>query len=152
MPLLTVFVASLAVIMMAPACRTDSTPPLPVFTWDIPLPSNETTAAELTLPAGGQAVVPVTLIATREEDLTVNLSMDYEEGFPEGIQVVFSTPYEDISLPAGSQHISKVTFTASRDVPPDVYRTHIVATLGAPVDGIAGIAREIDIRVTDQSH
>jgi hypothetical protein len=130
------------------ACTGTYTTPPPVFTWDIPLPDNESqSGVELTLPAGGQAVVPVTLIAY-DEAVEVALSMDYEAGFPDTIQVVFSTPYENIPLAAGEQHISKITFTASPDAPPGIYRTHLIGMFTGEVHGVGGIARQIDIHVT----
>lgn len=130
-------------------CMGTYTTPPPVFTWDIPLPPNDDqSGTDLVLTAGGQAVVPVTLVA-HGEALAVNLSMDYEEGFPDGIQVVFSTPYENIAMPAGSRHIAKITFTASRDVPPGTYRGHLIGRFTKDVNGMSGIAREIDIVVTE---
>jgi hypothetical protein len=140
-----------SIIALLPVTGCNGNPgeaPPPVFTWDIPLPLDEDqSAAALVLPAGGQAVVPVTLVAY-SDPIEVDLSMDYDEGFPDGIQVVFSTPYENISLPAGQQHISKITFTASPDVPPGTYRTHLIGMLARDVNGIRGIARQIAIHVT----
>ena len=138
------------VLLLLSGCNANpGVPPVPVFTWDVPLPANEdTSAAELTLPAGGQTVLPVTLKSTRNQDMAVSLKMDFETGFPDDIQVTFSTPQQDIPLPSGGQHISKITFTASRDVPPGVYRSHLVGTLREPVDGEGGIACQIDIHVT----
>jgi len=143
------FLGCVTALLLVTGCNGNpGTPPPPVFTWDIPLPLDEDqSAAALALPAGGQTVVPVTLVAY-SDPIEVDLSMDYDEGFPEGIQVVFSTPYENIPLAAGEQHISKITFTASRDVSPGIYRTHLVGMLKEEIRGVRGIARQINIHIT----
>lgn len=137
----------LMVAVLAGGCRTDSTPPPPVLTWDIPLPANDDQSGfRLDMVTGSQVVLPVTLIA-HAQAIEVTLSMDYEDGFPEGLAVTFSTPYEDIALAPGEQHISKITFTASPNGASGTYRTHLVAKLKEDTGGAGGLASQIDIVV-----
>jgi hypothetical protein len=137
-----------AALLLAGCNGNPGEAPPPVLTWDIPLPDAEDrSSAQLALAPGGQAVVPVT-VAAPNDPVEVTMSMDYEAGFPAGIGVSFSTPCENVALAAGGQHLFKVTFTAAPDVPPGTYRGHLIATLTAPVRGTGGIARQIDILVT----
>ena len=136
-----------ALLVVAGGCRTDATPPPPVFTWDIPLPANENQSGlRLDMVPGSQVALPVTLIA-HDRAIEVTLSMDYEEGFPDGLGVTFSTPYENIALAAGEQHISKITFTASPGLASGTYRAHLVGMFKEDVSGAGGLARQIDIVV-----
>ena len=137
----------LMVAVLVSGCRTDSTPPPPVLTWDIPLPVNDDQSGfRLDMVTGSQVALPVTLIA-HAQAIEVTLSMDYEEGFPDGLGVVFSTPYENIALAAGEQHISKITFTASPGLASGAYRAYLVGKFKEDASGTGGLARQIDIVV-----
>ena len=137
-------------VLAVAGCGPVLDPEKPIFRLEIDLPINEkTTAAELTVEPGNQVVVPVTIVSTRDEPVEVSLSIDREKEFPEAISIIVPEGY--ISIFTGEQVPADIIFHVGAMVPSGLYHTNLTGTLREPIEGLAGIARAIDIIVTDKS-
>jgi hypothetical protein len=141
-------IVTLTVLAVA-GCGPVLDPEEPIFRFEIDLPINEkTTAAELTIEPGMQIVVPLTIVSTRDEPVEVSLSIDREKEFPEAINIMIPEGY--ISILAGERVPADIIFYVGAIVPSGLYHTNLTGTLRDPIEGLAGIARAIDIIVTDK--
>jgi hypothetical protein len=143
-------IVTLTVLAVA-GCGPVLDPEEPIFRFEIDLPINEkTTAAELTIEPGMQVVVPLTIVSTRDEPVEVSLSIDREKEFPEAINIMIPEGY--ISVPTGENVTAEIVYIANETVAPGLYHTSVTGSLRDPIEGQAGIAKAIDIIITDNPH
>ena len=132
-------------------CRPVLDPDEPVFLLGIDLPVNEkSTAAELTIQRGTSVILPVTLVSTRDVTIEVNLMVNPDlEGKDTPQPITFSVPDGYITLPVRESVTVDIVYHVGVTVAPGLYHTVLSGNLKEPVDGLAGVARSIDVIVTD---
>ncbi len=143
------FATSLVTIFSG--CGPVLDPEEPVFLLEIDLPTNEkSTAAELTVHRGRAVILPVTLVSTRDETIEVSLMIDLDtEGGNNAQAITFSVPDGYIKVPAGESMTVEIVYEVGETVTPGLYHTILSGNLREPVEGQAGMARAIDVIVTD---
>ncbi|MGD9142336.1 MAG: hypothetical protein PVG61_00665 [Dehalococcoidia bacterium] len=125
-------------------------PEIPVFRFELDLPVNDiSTAAELILNPGKKEIVSVDIVSTRDEPVEISLDISREKDFPDDILII--VPESTVSLHVGETVTVDIVFDVGNTVPPGLYHTHLVGTLGEPIKGWGGTARAIDIIITDES-
>jgi hypothetical protein len=129
------------------ACDGVHQSPTPLFRFEIPLPTGTSTAAELTVRQGTTFSLPVAIVSTRDEPVELKLDVDHEKEFPEDIRITAPEGY--ITIPTGKRVDIVVVYQIAGTVAPGLYHTHLIGTLREPIQGAGGIARAIDIIVTD---
>ncbi len=122
--------------------------PQPLFALDIDLPTGKSTSAELTVQPGTRVVLPVTIRSTRNENLEVKLSISQEKEFPEAISISLQVGYFPVL--SGDSVTTDIIYTIGENVAPGLYHTHLTGSIKEPIKGLAGIARAIDIIVTEK--
>ena len=145
------------ILLLAPSgihfvssCGPVLDPEDPVFQFEIGLPVNgDSTAAELTVQPGTQAVVPITIISTRDESVEVSLDIDREEGFPDAITITVPEGY--VFVAPGERVTVDIVYNVGGIVTPGLYHTFLTGNLKEPIEEKGGIAQAIDIIVTEIS-